>query len=225
MNPIDRLLSVVAPHICVRCGREGSLLCLECSEHIMRLPSICYSCGRASRNSTACDLCKHRHHPQHVYIVTAYDDEAKQLIKAFKFEEKRAAAVSIAGMISETLPYFADPPIMAFVPTATSHRRTRGFDHAELLAKEVAKQRGWRYVRLLHRTSQKRQLGASREQRKAQLKGVFRVRPNDTITGKHVLLIDDVVTTGATLNECSKLLYEMGASQVDAAVFARTMEK
>jgi ComF family protein len=158
-------------------------------------------------------------------MVTTYDEAAKKLIRAYKFEEKRAAAPIIATMITETLPHFAEAPIVIFVPTATSHRRIRGFDHAELLAKEIAKQRNWHYERLLHRTSQSRQLGADREQRKVQLKNVFRAHNRKDITGKHILLIDDVVTTGATLNECAKLLYEMGAQQVDAAVFARTMEK
>lgn len=173
----------------------------------------------------ACDTCKHRHTPQHVWMSVAYDGIAKALLKAYKFDEKRAAATTIANQMADTLPYFAEPPTVTFVPTATSHRRTRGFDHAELLAKEIARNRGWRYQRLLHRTTQKRQLGANREQRKAQLKGLFRPASDVDLATKHVLLIDDVVTTGATLNECSKILYSMGAAQVDAAVFARTMEK
>lgn len=225
MNPIDRALSIIAPHSCIGCGAEGSLFCMECIDNVPHLPSICYECGRATRHFMACDTCRHRHAPQHVWIVTPYADNAKALIRDYKFAEKRAAAPIIANMMAEVIPYFAAAPMVTFVPTATSHRRTRGFDHAELLAKEIAKQRTWHFERVLHRTSQSRQLGANRELRKRQLKNVFRAHNRKDITGKHILLIDDVVTTGATLNECAKLLYGMGAQRVDVAVFARTMEK
>ena len=131
----------------------------------------------------------------------------------------------MAFCIEQILPYFADPPLVTFVPTATRHRRQRGFDHAELLAKELSRIRGWHYARLLNRVSQVHQTGATRMQRKEQLKNVFVSQNNSLIKGAHILLIDDVVTTGATLDACSRALKESGAARVDAAVFARTPPK
>jgi ComF family protein len=130
-----------------------------------------------------------------------------------------------AGLLSEVLPYFAEPPLVTFVPTASGHRRERGFDHAELLAKELAKLKRWPFARLLVRTSQTRQLGSNRELRKRQLKDAFRVSHSRLIKDTHILLIDDVLTTGATVEACSKILKKAGASLVDGAVFARTPNK
>jgi predicted amidophosphoribosyltransferase len=72
---------------------------------------------------------------------------------------------------------------------------------------------------------QSRQLGASREQRRSQLKNALRLNNHDLIKGRHILIVDDVVTTGATIEACAKMLKKAGAAQVDAAVFARTPNK
>jgi ComF family protein len=123
-----------------------------------------------------------------------------------------------------TLPYFAESPLITYVPTASTHRRARGFDHAELLAKEIAKARGWPYMRLLHRKGQSRQLGADRQTRKQQLADAFKPSAQQYIKGRHIILIDDVVTTGATIEACTAMLKKAGAVRVDALLFARTME-
>ena len=225
MNLIDRFLSLIAPHSCVGCDHEGSLYCGECADIMERLPSICYACARATHDNTPCASCLSHSGPQHVWITTTYKGGPKLLIKAYKFEEKRAAAARIAELIDESLPYFPDPPLVAFVPTVTSHRRARGFDHAEYIARELAKGRDWHYARLLHRTSQVRQLGATREQRQSQLKGLFRPINKQLIKNRHILLVDDVITTGATVGECARVLYKNGAAKVDVAAFARTPEK
>ena len=225
MNPIDRLFALVAPHYCLGCHREGAILCHECSDAIDTLPSICYACGKATRANRPCADCVRNNRPRYVWIVTKFDDIAKQLVHAYKFEEVRSAAIVIARSIDDILPYFAHEPLVAFVPTASSHRRQRGFDHAELIAREVSRLRKWHYARLLHRNSQARQLGATRKQRKEQLKGVFTPTNEQLIAGKHILLVDDVITTGATIEECTKVLYKAGAATVSVAVFARTPEK
>jgi ComF family protein len=223
MNPINRLLSYIAPLTCEGCGREGTALCMECSEMIDTLPNICYACGRASRSALPCDTCKLSHSPQHVWVYAEYKDLLKRLIYGYKFEYKRDTAPVFGQIIDEALPYFAEPPYVTFVPTADSHRRERGFDHAELIAKELAQLRGWRYGRTLVRTRTARQLGASRADRKMQIKGAF--RPTGSVTDKHILLIDDVLTTGATIEECTRILKAAGARAVDAVVAARTPNK
>lgn len=225
MNPIDRLLSLLAPHTCVMCRRENSAICAECLEQCNTLPSICYACGKATRAYRPCADDIGKLHPQHIWMYAPYNDDVKKILHAYKFAEKRAAAKPIADVMESSLPYFAEPPILTFVPTTSQHRRSRGFDHAELLAKEVAKLRGWHNARLLNRTSQLRQLGATRQMRKQQLKGAFNYTNLPIIKNKHIILIDDVVTTGATIEECTAVLKKAGAKQVDALVFARTMEK
>lgn len=225
MNPIERILDVIAPVTCVSCGQEGALICLECSETISTLPSICYVCGRATKNYKPCTNCIGKNLPQHVWIYSEYVELIKEIIHQYKFESTRSAAQTIAGLIDETLPYFVDKPLITYVPTASSRRRLRGFDQSALLAKELAKIRKYNYASLLARQTQIRQLGSSREERKRQLKGAFRPINKHFIAGRHILLVDDVVTTGATIEACTKELLKAGALQVNAIVFARTPKR
>jgi ComF family protein len=127
--------------------------------------------------------------------------------------------------MDEVLPYFAEEPLLAFVPTVPSHIRERGFDHAALLAKELARLREWHYRPLLARQNNGQQHGANKATRHEQVKGAFRAKSEPLVAGKHVLLLDDVTTTGSTLLECSKVLKKAGVASVDAVVFARTPER
>ena len=111
--------------------------------------------------------------------------------------------------------------IIVPVPTATSRVRQRGYDQAVLLAKEVARQSGLKYTHCLSRTTQAHQVGAGRSQRIKQLSGAFRVTKPDQVMGVHILLIDDVITTGATLESAALLLKKTGAKRIDALVFAQ----
>ena len=120
----------------------------------------------------------------------------------------------------EALPYFAADILIVPVPTATSRVRSRGYDHAKLLAKELAGAAQLKHESLLLRLCQTRQAGAKRQTRIQQLEGAFGLKKQD-IKGKHVLLVDDVVTTGATLEEAAKVLKQAGAKTIDAVVFAQ----
>lgn len=222
MNPMDRVLSLIAPDICINCGAEGSILCQECQDLMQRIPSICYACGKASRNFKPCPKCITKWQHDHVWIYSEYSGLAKDLIKSYKFGSARRAAKIMATMMNDSLPYFATQPIITYVPTVPARMRSRGFDHAGILAKEIARQKNWIYIPLLARQMQSRQLGASREQRRSQLKNALRLNNHDLIKGRHILIVDDVVTTGATIEACAKMLKKAGASQIDAAAFART---
>ena len=222
MNLIERLISLLTPDDCLNCGLEGKILCRECAEQLEQLPAICYGCGKLSRNCRPCPKCINRWRPEHVWFYAAYKDLAADLVQALKFEQKRATARAMAELLDERLPYFESAPLVTFVPTAPHRRRERGFDQAELIAKELAKLRGWHIATLLKRQKKVRQLGANRAIRRAQLKGAFRPTHQWLIKDNHILLVDDVVTTGATIEACAKTLLKAGAKQVDAAVFAYT---
>jgi ComF family protein len=110
---------------------------------------------------------------------------------------------------------------MTYIPTVDKHIRERGFDHARLLAKTVAKQRRTIAVPLLVRYTQTTQLGASKVVRMKNMTHAFGIKPNTTLNGKHVVLIDDVITTGATILAAARVLKDAGAARVTVVAVAR----
>ena len=221
MSILDTIISSVAPHICVACGREGAVLCKPCALSTPTLPSICYICARATRNNSPCAKHAMQYSPVSIFITGEYDGVIKDLIKAYKFGYKRSAAKDIAFLMHSTMPYVGNDYIVTYVPTTGSHVRERGFNHTERIAKELARLYSLACIELLTRETNVSQKGADRATRKQQLRGAFRVLP-DVVIGKNILLIDDVITTGATIEECSKVLYKAGANTVLVAVIART---
>ncbi len=143
------------------------------------------------------------------------------MLRAYKFERAKDVAKLLAEQMDETLPYLKPDTIVSYVPTATSRVRERGYDQAAELAKAFAKVRGLSFMPLLHRIGQTRQVGAKREQRLKQLESAFRPKSNKSTKDLSILLIDDIVTTGASLGACAKVLKASGAKHVNGAVFAQ----
>lgn len=119
------------------------------------------------------------------------------------------------------LPQFEPGFIIVPVPTATSRVRQRGYDQATVLARRLARKQRLPYARLLARLGQAHQVGAGRAERVSHLKDAFRAIRVAHIQGAHILLIDDVCTTGATLESAARTLRAAGAKRVDALVFAQ----
>jgi ComF family protein len=224
MKILDRALSLVAPHLCVVCGAEGSLLCDWCAPDAFEgLPERCFLCKRLSPDSTTCQKCRRAHPlPRHVWVRTLYDGSAKRLLEGLKFGRQYAAADVIADHLADTLPHIHDDYVVAHIPTATSRIRQRGYDQSELIAKRLSKAIGVRHVRLLTRRGQVRQVGASRAKRLQQLEGMYSVRTRKLTDKKTpILLVDDVSTTGSTLMAVTAQLRKAGYKRVDAAIFAQ----
>ncbi|HET8709331.1 MAG TPA: phosphoribosyltransferase family protein [Candidatus Saccharimonadales bacterium] len=155
-----------------------------------------------------------------MYVATAYQGVAKDAVWKLKFEGAQAAAHDMATVMAALLPVDA-VTLLVPAPTATSHIRRRGYDQARLLARAVAKQTGLPHAPCLVRLGQQRQVGANRQQRFEQLAGAFRLAAGYDVTGKTILLVDDVLTTGATLEAAAAVLKQAGARRVEAVVFAR----
>ncbi|MBI1857058.1 ComF family protein [Candidatus Saccharibacteria bacterium] len=138
----------------------------------------------------------------------------------FKFERTQAVAPILAALTGESLPYLPENTLITHIPAATSRVRDRGYDQAKLLARYLAGSQGLPYVTVLARSGQARQVGSSRSVRLRQIEGVFRPVRGYLIKGAEVLLVDDVMTTGATLEEAARTLKKAGAKRVNAVVFA-----
>lgn len=222
MKLLRALLDTIAPNQCLVCEQEGSLLCDWCSiDAFETVPSRCAFCQRATPDCAVCDRCRRETPLRQVWVGTVYKDTAKELVRHMKFRPDRSACEVIAHYLDQTLPYFQKDVIISSVPTARVRVRQRGFDHAELIAREFAQMRELRFERLLTRIGSSRQVGSEKKQRRQQIQGAYEA--NKSVSHNTVILIDDIMTTGVTLNEAARTLKKAGVKQVHAAVFAQTI--
>jgi ComF family protein len=142
------------------------------------------------------------------------------LIGDFKFNRVKSAYKPLGDLLLNVLPQLPSNIVIVPVPTVSGHIRERGYDHIHLIASYVAKSRHVPYQRLIVRKSSTKQRQASAKQRDLQAKSAFVV--NEKVDSEKIyLLIDDVVTTGATIKYAAKSLRDAGATQVWVAVVAR----
>lgn len=219
---VERLISSIAPFDCLVCGDEGALICRWCLPDAFEpVLSRCYKCYRETKDSLVCDRCRKNIKLKHVWVATEYSGVVKELIRKFKFERAQAAALLLAESLQRTPPFLTDI-VFVPIPTASSRRRARGYDHTKLVSNHLAELTGMKSVSALSRLGQSRQVGSKRAKRQAQMKNAFRVVNTGLINKRHVLLVDDIVTTGATLEEAAQVLKQAGAKTVDAVVFAQS---
>lgn len=153
--------------------------------------------------------------------VTPYRDVAKDVVHALKFARARSAADCIARVMAHRVALPDGPWMATHVPTAHTRVRLRGYDQAQLIAKRFAQYQHIPYASLLGRMAATRQVGASRNERLRQAAALCRVKHASLARGSRIILIDDVITTGATMQNASQLLMDAGAQAVYPVAFAR----
>ncbi len=220
LKTLDSLLGLIAPHQCLGCGRDGGLLCADCQELLPVTVPRCYRCAATTQGGRTCRSCRRSSPLREVSVYADYDGFAEALVGHLKFEHTIAAAPLIASYLNQLIT--TDGAVIVPVPTATGRVRLRGYDQALLIAKHASKLSGLPYSDILERFGQVRQTGSGRRERLAQLEGAFAVKPRVVIPHS-VLLVDDVVTTGATLESAARVLRRAGAKHVSALTFARAI--
>jgi predicted amidophosphoribosyltransferase len=197
--------SLVAPPRCALCGGACELaapVCEGCSVAIVASPA----------GATAV------YGLNAVWSATAYDGAAQRLVAALKFDGRLALAEVAAAAVATTVPRDLVEGALIPVPAAPARQRRRGFDPAESIAAALAGRLGLRVVPCLRRSSSPRQVGRPRADR---LADPPRVRARGLVPPSCVV-VDDVLTTGATLSACARALRGAGAERVVAVTFART---
>lgn len=230
MSVMDTVIGWIAPPACLGCGLEGEALCLQCANReITPYGERCFGCGAISAGARTCERCAPSA-PRFVWVSSNYESRISELIKLYKFSHQRAAVDSIANLMMDTFLRFNDTGsqatpnyLVVSVPTATSRVRQRSFDHCAHLARHIAAELGYGYMNALTRLGQTRQVGAERSMRMSQAANNYLVRYPNLINGQNILLVDDVVTTGATLRATTKALRAAGAARVDALVLAKKL--
>lgn len=231
MNALDSVVGWFAPTVCLGCGIEGSALCQVCAySEIIPFGERCWSCAALSPRAQTCSNCRRGGSPRCIWIATDYDALAKRLVQKYKFGCQRSAAGPLASLMAQTFWTFNSKDhiqksnyLVVPVPTATSRVRQRGFDHSAHLAKQLANKLELLTSQPLVRIGQTRQVGTKRQQRVAQAQNSYKVCKPAAVAGRNILLVDDVITTGATLQAASQKLREAGARHVDALVFAKRL--
>ena len=200
-------------------------------------PNRCPFCDRLIKeNLTVCGSCKPKlpGFSIETYAIGAvlcsspfkYDGMFAAAIKRFKFKKRRNYTESLGFYISssvlkiftagqlESIDYISCVPMYGKGGTKTAN-------HAELLGKEVAKQLGIEYAETLVKIKpNKKQHTLKQSERFKNVKGVFKCSDRELVKGKNILIVDDIITTGATLGECARALKKAGSGKIYCAVFA-----
>ena len=207
---VENFFGYLVGATCPACGRLGE--------------SICNSCTKKITDAYLVNLdSKQPEYHGAVLVAFEYNSVIRKMILNFKYRNQRSSLRFIGDALVQRLRVEQSRTLrrldlVTWAPTTTKRRVERGFDHAELIAKYVAKQLSVPCRKVLIRLSDRPQTGKSRNVR---LVGpTFRARNFDA---EHVLLIDDVVTTGATLNSASHALYQAGAGLVTCMAVASTV--
>jgi ComF family protein len=215
----DGLLSIVAPHLCYSCGKTGAVLCQNCKYDIsLEYFSACMVCGGPAGNNGVCSACPTSY--SRGWCVGERSGALRAVIDSYKFNNNYAAHRVLAALLSDCIGILPRHCIIVPVPTVSSHIRQRGYDHAYMVAKKVAKLQGRPLEQPLSRLTSSKQRGEDRESRRAQASQAFAVQGALDPDAVYVL-VDDVITTGATLHYAGKALIDAGAGQVWAGVIAR----
>ena len=220
------------PSLCVSCGREtvenSQHLCAVCHRTFRpHLTSLCPLCTKEVRLSRPANC---RHSPGALASISAlfsYEQpQVRRFIHALKYSAVRSLALHIGEFMRHERANLRrlEASIIIPIPLHPRKLRSRGFNQALLIADELSSVLALPVIdtALVRRRGGEPQMQLARRSARAQnVRGVFALTSSENISGRTVLLVDDVVTTGATLSEAARMLREAGASRVDGLVLAR----
>ena len=236
------LKNLVVPIFCRECGRrllteENPCFCPGCWERSPRVERpFCTICGepQAGREGFGalqnfpCERCRAREPRRfrRLYAAALYQGAIAEGIRQLKFYEKRSLLPAFGELLGDFVVRELEPEsytLLVPVPLYPVRRRERGFNQSELLANEVAAQFPHATVadvlRRVRPTHVQSRLG-SPEARRANVSGAFSIGEANSVKDQTILLVDDVVTSGSTVEECCRVLSEAGAGDVDVLAVA-----
>lgn len=214
----------IFPNICV-CGRWGTPLCEKCKAEVARYKTgLCPICRKLSENGKTCERCRHKSYLTGVMVYGKHKDLLKSVVWRYKYEFHKDLSESCAELVAEAFCDFLEQKsfLITCVPITKQRLAWRGYNQSQLLAKKLAEKLGLEYVELLTKKDNiLPQVGKNRKERIENIKGMILPKNEVDLEKRNVVIIDDVYTSGATLEECAKVLRQMGAREVWGLVLSR----
>lgn len=220
MSIVESIISVISPSCCIICNKQGDVLCLEClNTQVIRRKPACFWCNKLQPTGHTCNNCVSKTFLNGAVIPFRLDGYIKELIHQLKYNGDRQAGRYFAAVLAENLPN-SQFDCITYVASTGPTQRHRGYNQSQIIAKVLSRAIGIPLCNTLLRKKHVDQIGLGRKQRLHSVIDNFVLSSND-VTNQKVLLIDDVMTTGATLNECARMLKQGGAKSVWAMVIAK----
>lgn len=224
-HTVSSVLQFCLPHCCLLCGGDSqALLCPDCANDLPVLPPGCPQCAATGPADVLCGDCLSA--PPHFDATCApflYHFPLDRLIQSYKYSGELALAPWFAAAMVSSLHRLPHVDRIVPMPLHPLRLRERGFNQSGELARILAKSLGMpldiRSCRRRHPTSPQADL--AHQARAANVRGAFECK--GSYAGEHLLLVDDVLTTGATASECARTLKLHGAASVVVAVIARAV--
>ena len=221
------LLHLLYPPHCVGCNELGAWLCQQCVSQTPRVePPFCVRCGGRvdAANSELCPRCR-TGQPEipRIRAVFYFEGAIREAIHRFKYDGVIALAQPLGYLMADYwLTHPTQSDMIVPVPLHPQRRRKRGFNQAALLSKELSERVGLATdtVTLVRHRATASQVGLDVEQRRSNVRDAFHCTAG-RLANKRVLLIDDVCTTGSTLEACARALWKAGVASVEALTLAR----
>jgi ComF family protein len=229
-------IDLVFPYRCVSCTKylDQEYLCRQCFNALpIKKQLECVGCHRPTPMGKTCTFCRDRYVLDRLFVVSDFKNHTvASLIRLFKYRFLEKLADPLSRLSFKYLDHLAKRdhfsmvqgnPLLVPVPLFKTREYWRGFNQAELLARSIARHYrldvSTELIRIAHGTPQAEL--KDRPERLSNVRGLYACANPETFKGRSIVLVDDVCTTGATLNECARILKDAGAVHVSGLAMAR----
>ena len=230
MEYLNRIWDIIFPKKCIGCKKEGGYLCEDCLSLIEINPYRYCLCENLEKKEK-CENCKNRNLDKILSAASFNNKIVKEAIHKFKYGYIKEMARPLAFLVLTHL-HLINVEIdknFAIVPAPLSHKkkRKRGFNQSEEIGKVIGAATGIPlFSDVLVKTKEtKPQMELKRDERIKNIKDCFEIKNKEKIKGKTILLLDDVYTTGSTMEECAGVLKQSGAKEIWGITVAREVDQ